>query len=73
MSERTAVYRVFAADETLLYVGVAKSFARRWSQHAAAKPWWPDVQRQTVDWYPDRDTALAAETAAIRTESLLVK
>ena len=68
MSERTAVYRVFDASDGLLYIGVAKNFGLRWAKHAAVKPWWPDVQRQTVEWYPDRESALAAEEAAIRTE-----
>jgi len=68
MSDRTAVYRLYAADDALLYVGIAKNFGRRWQQHASAKPWWPDVQRQTVDWYPDREAADQTETAAIAEE-----
>ena len=65
MSERTAVYRLFAADDTLLYVGVAKRFGTRWEQHARAQPWWPHVDHQTVYWHPSRESALLVEKAAI--------
>ncbi len=68
MSERTAVYRLYEASDALLYVGVSSNFGRRWKQHAAAQPWWPDVQRLTVDWYPDRPSALSAERVAIKAE-----
>ena len=68
MSERTAVCRLCDADDVLLYVGVSKTFGRRWTQHAAAKPWWPEVRRQTIDWHPDRATAFKAETEAIECE-----
>lgn len=68
MSERNAVYRLFAADDTLLYVGVAKSFGVRWDQHAKAQPWWPLVDHQTVNWYPSREEAEVTEKQAIRTE-----
>jgi len=69
VSERTAVYRLYDAADVLLYIGVAKNFGLRWAQHASAKPWWPEVQRQTVNWYPDRPAAEAAEKEAIRAES----
>jgi predicted GIY-YIG superfamily endonuclease len=71
VSERTAVYRLFDARSGLLYIGIAKNFGRRWQQHSAAKPWWPQVQRQTVDWYPDREMADEAETLAIADEKPL--
>jgi predicted GIY-YIG superfamily endonuclease len=68
MSERTAVYRLYDDQDVLLYVGVAKTFGKRWTQHASAKSWWPEVQRQTVEWFPDRDAAFAAEGIAMRDE-----
>jgi predicted GIY-YIG superfamily endonuclease len=66
--ERAAVYRFFAADDTLLYVGVTQRFGTRWSNHAKQKPWWPQVARQTVAWYDTRTEALSVETEAIKTE-----
>ena len=66
--ERTALYRLFAADDTLLYVGISRSFGVRWEQHAAIQPWWPEVHRQTVEWFPSREDAAEAEIAAIQAE-----
>jgi predicted GIY-YIG superfamily endonuclease len=69
VSEQTALYRLFAAGDVLLYIGIAKRFGRRWEQHARSQPWWPEVVRQTVDWYPDREAAEDAEKAAIKAEN----
>jgi len=68
VSERTAVYRLFDADGKLLYVGVANNYGRRWEQHAAEKPWWPEIAREAVEWHQDRPSALAAEAHAIMRE-----
>lgn len=68
MSERTALYRLFAADDALLYVGVAEDPEWRWSQHSKEKIWWPQVARKEVQWYPSRDAAEAAEWTAIHEE-----
>lgn len=68
VSERTALYRLFAADDTLLYVGVSSHIEARWKKHAALKWWWPEVARKTVEWLESRDAAEAAELEAIRTE-----
>lgn len=66
--DRTAVYRLFAQDRTLLYVGVAQDVGKRWREHAADKPWWTEVRRQIVDWYDTREEALSVEVDAIRDE-----
>ena len=68
MSERTAVYRLFDTDDTLLYVGISKHFGQRWEQHAGLQPWWPDVHHQTVFWCATREDALLAEKRAIHEE-----
>jgi hypothetical protein len=68
MSERTALYRCYDREGTLLYIGVAKHFGLRWSRHKAKAPWWDQVHRQTVEWCDSRPEALAAEAAAIFTE-----
>lgn len=70
MSDRLAVYRFYDAGDALLYVGVTKNFGLRWQRHASAKPWWPEVQRQTVDWY-DEAEALRVEVEAIEREKPL--
>jgi hypothetical protein len=68
MSDRTAVYRFFDADESLLYVGVSSQPEVRRQQHAADKAWWPEVARTDTVWYADRPKALAGEAFAIITE-----
>lgn len=68
--EEVALYRVFGADDLLLYVGISNEFGRRWKEHAKTKPWWLERRRLTVDeWFSSRQDAEAAEIAAIRTEN----
>jgi predicted GIY-YIG superfamily endonuclease len=67
-SERTAIYRMYDAAGVLLYIGISNDFGRRWAQHAESKPWWPEVNRQAVEWRSSRAEALAAEAGAIKTE-----
>lgn len=67
-TERTALYRFFGGDGQLLYVGITDRPGRRWETHMRRKPWWLDVQRQELEWHPDRETAMAAEVAAILNE-----
>lgn len=66
--EPTALYRLHADDGALLYVGVSAEPLTRWKQHAGEKPWWPSVARFSLNWFRTRQEALAAETAAIRSE-----
>jgi len=67
----TTLYRMFAADGGLLYVGISSRAAMRWEQHRGEKPWWSEVARITVEHFADRAAALAAELAAIRSEGPL--
>ena len=63
----TSLYRCYAADGTLLYVGI--SFRpTRFSQHRRDKDWWSDVSAIDIEHYPDRDSAKAAEDRAILVE-----
>lgn len=68
-NERTALYRLFDADDVLLYVGISKHFGRRWQEHESSQPWWHEVDHQTVHWYPTREAAAAAEVEAIKAEN----
>jgi predicted GIY-YIG superfamily endonuclease len=69
-TERTALYRLYDAQERLLYIGIAKNPTRRWWQHARdqADSWWPDVARKAVEWFDTRVLAEAAEVEAIKRE-----
>lgn len=66
--KRTALYRLYDADDALLYVGIAFELSRRYNQHRKTKAWWPEVARKEVCWYEDRTQAEQAEVAAIRSE-----
>ncbi|MFE2324627.1 GntR family transcriptional regulator [Streptomyces sp. NPDC059385] len=65
---RTALYRHFAADGTLLYVGISHDPDARFEVHLGCTKWASLSVRRTDKWYPTRKAALLAETAAIRTE-----
>lgn len=68
LSTPHALYRFFAADDALLYVGITCDVGKRWDRHSREKPWWTDVARSTVEHFESREAVLAAEEKAIRTE-----
>jgi predicted GIY-YIG superfamily endonuclease len=63
-----AVYRLYDADDRLLYVGMTSDSERRMQAHASGKVWWNQVAHQVIEWHPGKADALTAEAAAIRTE-----
>lgn len=65
---RTALYRFFDSDGTLLYVGITDNTKERFYQHSTTKPWWSSVASQRIEWLDTREEALAAERVAIRGE-----
>lgn len=65
---RTAVYRLYDAADTLLYVGVSWNPTVRLGSHAVDKAWWPQVARTAIEWHNDRVTALQHEAQAILDE-----
>lgn len=67
----TAVYRLFDADGTLLYVGISCKPDTRLSQHRGHQQWWQQVATWTFEWLPDRLAALKCEAVAIRAEGPL--
>lgn len=64
----TALYRHFAADGSLLYVGISLSPIARLCQHRETSGWYGEIARVEVEWHPNREAALAAEKAAIQAE-----
>ena len=68
MSEQTAVYRLFDANDELLYVGISNHFGQRWERHSRMQPWWPQVHHQLIVWCDTREDALLAEKTAIHDE-----
>jgi predicted GIY-YIG superfamily endonuclease len=70
----TVLYRCFAGDGELLYIGIARDLERRMKQHLRDHEhddgaWIHWVDRTEVEQYPDRPSALKAEKAAIAAES----
>lgn len=64
----TALYRLFDAKRTLLYVGISCDLNERMKDHRAQKPWWPSVKRGTVTWFEDRASAVHHEACVIAIE-----
>jgi excinuclease UvrABC nuclease subunit len=67
----TAVYRHFDATGRLLYVGSTGDPEARWKQHQRQSGWVMAglVDSITVEWWPSRAEARAAERVAIRAEN----
>jgi hypothetical protein len=61
------VYRMYAADGELLYIGCTHNPTIRMQRH----PVWLLARTASItfEWHPDRDTGRAAETRAIHTEN----
>jgi predicted GIY-YIG superfamily endonuclease len=70
---RFVVYRVYAEDGGLLYVGCTKRMQQRWAEHRgsrsnAAAPWFTAAHRWVIRIFPDSDSAHIAEATAIENE-----
>jgi len=65
----TELYRHFDSDNALLYVGISLSTFTRLSQHKDHSQWFKKVSRVTIQHFPTREEAIAAEKAAIKTEA----
>lgn len=63
----TCLYRIYDADERLLYVGISNNLDGRMSKHRR-RDWWRDARYMEVRWFDDRTSALSAERHAIRDE-----
>lgn len=64
----TDLYRHFDKDGRLLYVGISFRAIIRQAAHRNAAPWWDDVVTITVERFPSRKAALAAEKRAVEAE-----
>lgn len=67
--DRPVMYRVLDADGRLIYVGQSTDLSRRVAQHRSESWWWQLLAaRLTVQVFPDREAAKAAEKVAIQEE-----
>lgn len=60
------VYRLFAADGHLLYIGCSVLPVNRIYAHSRVVPWATAIASATFEWRPNRKEAEAAEAAAIK-------
>lgn len=67
--EPHAIYRIFNKFGELLYIGASCDPVSRLYAHDKTQQWATDISHIEVTWLPCRDDALAAEKAAILTES----
>lgn len=61
------VYRMFAADGTLLYIGVSLTVLRRMQEHQSL-PWYQDVASIAIEHKETKEAAYVAEKLAIYDE-----
>lgn len=65
----TTLYRAWASDGRLLYVGVTDDLTKRILTHANRRALWiPIMESLSIERYTTRQEALADEREAIRTE-----
>lgn len=62
------LYRFYAEDGALLYIGVTQCGDERFAAHRRTKAWWPEVSATTRQVYATRDEVLVAERHAIYRE-----
>ena len=68
-AEPHVVYRLFASDDVMLYVGlsVARNLVVRLRYHRRRQPWWAEVRRAETTWHPSFESAAALEAGLVRT------
>lgn len=60
------LYRVYAADNSLLYIGITDRGREREREHARTKSWWSEVHHVTVEPVETRAMLRHLEAQAIR-------
>jgi predicted GIY-YIG superfamily endonuclease len=65
---QTSLYRHFAADGSLLYVGISLSWPDRTKTHAQRSKWFEQVAKVEIERFTSRQAALDAEREAIKRE-----
>lgn len=66
--QRTGLYRLFAEDGQLLYVGISHNPDERFAYHRRRVNSLGRIANRTIDWFASREEARQAEVEAIRTE-----
>jgi len=61
----TSLYRHYDKAGNLLYIGISLSAVQRLGQHAEHSHWFALISKVTIEHFENRESALAAERAAI--------
>ena len=69
--KRCALYRHFDATGILLYVGISFHPLVRTKQHSAVSWWTDQIANITIEYFPTRMEAMAAEAKAVQEENPL--
>ena len=70
MADSGMVYRLYDADQSLLYVGLTgRGWPQRMREHLRDKPWFSSVTAVNLTKYPTLAQAADAEAKAIRSEN----
>lgn len=64
----TILYRLYGADDALLYIGITGNKVQRFEGHRRNTRWWKQVARKELTTFPDRASAVAAEEKAVLAE-----
>lgn len=62
------VYRAYAEDGRLLYVGITVNIKRRMAAHKQSSEWFGEWSRMAIEMVPGRGSALLIESNAIAQE-----
>ncbi|MFH8410719.1 GIY-YIG nuclease family protein [Streptomyces sp. NPDC018019] len=65
---RTALYRLYDAEEDLLYIGISRKLTQRFREHEHSRSWWHCVKYVDLTWFDSHPRAYAAEKAAQHSE-----
>lgn len=63
------VYRIFAEDGLLLYIGSTLDLPTRLQRHSYGAKWFPLAHRVELEEFESREAALVAEREAVRREN----
>lgn len=66
--DETFLYRHFDENGCLLYIGISLNVVGRLSQHREHSGWYRQIRSVSVESFPTRQDAVAAERAAIKME-----
>lgn len=68
MGDTTTLYRIYDAQDRLLYVGISGGSFIRLGQHGDSAAWAHYATKITLERYPTREEAKQAESKAIQSE-----